>query len=772
MIRRITRIDDAGLFKAWRPDTSMPEFERINVIYGSNGSGKSSLARLLQNAAGSTTAPAGVELLIDDAHGGTRKVSKRDDAFWQLVRVFNKEYVDRTLRFDRDGKSDAAPLLVLGEQQIDRESQLRAAQERLDQINEELGELEPSCARSEANRRKMATSTAKQIVEELQVVGGRYEGRKYSATQVQQALAPDQVTFEGKSIDVAADLKLVQGRPLNPVAPPRSDPLSLAVVEQTVTNLLVQTVTSRAIDELRENPDAAGWVQRGLELHEHRSDCLFCGGPVTAERRQQIEAHFDESVRTLQRDLARAEKLIEELRRSASVLVASLPSGDLLYPELQDGFAAAAETLRDEWARYQDRLDVSATALKRKGDAIFSAAEPPEWSGPSDLSIGGVVDVISHHNERSAAFTTTLEAAARRVELSRLAAVAPDYDNLTSEIAETQISVAALKAERRDLQTEHSRLNAQRLDPGPLADELTRDVAVLLGRSELTFELRDDRYVIERNGSPALGLSEGEKTAISLLYFLCSLREESIVGQEAVVVIDDPVSSLDQDVLVGVSGHIWSALVAHDCKHQVFLLTHSFELFRMWSNQLDRLKPPYSLSCTNMIAELRVRWRSAGTVAPTRRPTLIPWTDKKLRKSLRSQYHYLFWRVGSTVIDGHDGPDLLAQLEATAIIPNAARKMLEAFLAFRYPGSIGDFEASMRRALEVVPDATKHRVTRFLHHHSHNEEADLGRSVDSGEAVSVLMSVFELIREVDRKHYTEMCWSLALDQAALVGSSD
>lgn len=111
----------------------------------------------------------------------------------------------------------------------------------------------------------------------------------------------------------------------------------------------------------------------------------------------------------------------------------------------------------------------------------------------------------------------------------------------------------------------------------------------------------------------------------------------------------------------------------------------------------------------------------------------------------------------------------MSELEAAAIIPNAARRMLEAFLAFKYPRKIGDFEGSLRRAFEEghVADPLRQRVTRFLHQQSHNEDADISQPVGIGEAVNVLRSAFEFIAAVDHDHFTEMCSALDLDASAL-----
>src|SRR5699024_3745380 len=112
---------------------------------------------------------------------------------------------------------------------------------------------------------------------------------------------------------------------------------------------------------------------------------------------------------------------------------------------------------------------------------------------------------------------------------------------------------------------------------------------------------------------------------------LCSLRDERTKGVDATVIIDDPVSSLDQEILVGASSHLWSALVGNGAKHQLLLLTHSFELFRMWSNQLDRLPSEVKKSCPYSIYELRARYKASGNGSARRSPGLLSWTDKKLR---------------------------------------------------------------------------------------------------------------------------------------------
>jgi len=52
-----------------------------------------------------------------------------------------------------------------------------------------------------------------------------------------------------------------------------------------------------------------------------------------------------------------------------------------------------------------------------------------------------------------------------------------------------------------------------------------------------------------RRGKPAKRLSEGEKTAVAFIYFLVQLKDQDFNIGEGIVVIDDPISSLDASAI-------------------------------------------------------------------------------------------------------------------------------------------------------------------------------------------------------------------------------
>ena len=110
-----------------------------------------------------------------------------------------------------------------------------------------------------------------------------------------------------------------------------------------------------------------------------------------------------------------------------------------------------------------------------------------------------------------------------------------------------------------------------------LLKKLNEDLHQYLGHDEVRLEVRDTGYVLTRRGEPAQSLSEGERTALALLYFLKSLRDRRFNMSQGVVVLDDPVSSLDSNSLYLAVGFIRER--TQDAA-QLFLLTHNFTFFR------------------------------------------------------------------------------------------------------------------------------------------------------------------------------------------------
>jgi wobble nucleotide-excising tRNase len=771
-ITRIRKVHDYRVFQRWTDDRRAKDFARVNLLYGTNGSGKSTLASLLRSCAASDATATQSKIELEASIDGVEStVTHATEGFWSRVQVFNADYVQENLRFDDIQGPRSDSLLTLGKANVDAELELAEAELRRAEIEPRAAEARAAAAAAEADVDRRMTEVAGHVVEDLRTSPvATYRGTNtYTRRNVRSLLVGARTVFDSASTDVAADRDLATSSAPRPYTGLfRGKLRSIDEIFRDSEALLKADVLSRPLDQLVGNPAGAEWVQRGLPLHEHEAECLFCGNEISLERRAALVAHFDQSVTDLQARIDAQIAALNASGQSATELADSVPRDGDLYPDLAGALRTARRGVHDEVDRYQRVIFELVGLLNAKRSNPFAVPDH-ELTTTDTPTLRAVAEVVAAHETRRLAHENEASAAARRVELARVKALAHEYDRLAKSARELGEEATFLEDELRELGQRIITLSNVDADPVPQAAELTGAVARLLGRSELAFAPSDDgnQYRIERLGTPATHLSEGERTAIALLHFLASIREGVLAGDAPIVVIDDPVSSMDEGILFGISSFLWSALVENTYASQVLLLTHNFELFRQWVVQLEGAGPHVRGGYT--IHEIRMRHRQTGFNAPRRAPELDPWTsDRRQSSRLRSLYHFLFARVATSVIEAKPDLSLAERMDLLALAPNAARKMLEAFLSFRFPQHIGNFRQGMKAAIEELTDpAIRTHVERYLHAYSHNEEGNVSAMIDPSEATVVLRSLFLLIRANDPKHLSAMCEALGVNESEL-----
>ena len=771
MFKRFKHIGDYRIYSGWSDGAGAQTFERVNLIFGTNGSGKSTLAQLLQDSVdGALPASADIrftwqesetsndEIITDDAH----------DA-WKRVHVFNKDYVTRSLRFESVDGPQPDALLTLGEENVLAEEELVLKRARSEELAIERAKLRNQISTSKQTADDLMRSAAQNVVSHLGNGTNQYRASNvYNISQVRAFLQSQQASLALASTDITADLDIVRSLPMAATVHVNQPRLSNADDFGLARSLLEETIAANAIESLHDDGRRSDWVQAGVALHSNLDDCLFCGGPLTSERRSELDAHFDSAVENLQGRIDDLIRRLNDSSLSAEKYLDALPRTQDLYTEAVVQFEQARTTYVGQLVTYQTEISGLVSLLREKRSNPFKTFQIER---DYDLTPPNTIDIeesLTIHDTRSASHTSSVSKAARRLELRYIADVAGKVADQVA-LADTSASqLTALDSEQLETDRRIAALTNLEADPTPLADELTQSLARLLGRDELSFTTGPDprTYRIERGGEPATALSEGERTCIALLHFLARLRSSPIVSSKPIVIVDDPVSSLDHNVMFGISSHLWSEIAAKMTVSQIFVLTHSFEMFRQWLIQIDGAKRRVGKST---VQELRVRNRLVAG-APTRVPVFEQWPLKDAKR-LRSQYHYLFAQVGKAVDVSVADSSLMEQLDVLALAPNTARRMLEAFLSFKFPKHVGNFEASMREALDAIEDGpVRTRIVRYVHAYSHNEDADIGRPLEPGEATPVLQSIFELMHSLDPNHYASMCETLELSPEVLRGA--
>lgn len=760
MIARIKRIRSFRGFRNWACNGETADFAAINVIYGFNGSGKSTLCSLLRDAGADADRSAGLELEVTEA-GTRRSVISKSDPFWRYVKVFNRDYVEANLQFD-EADPTAIPLLVLGEKRVEMEARRADLQASIREIEEKLLESRKRKTKADSDLSVLLKGTANTILAELQHLGGRYNPRSFNAASVRRRLT-DGFDEPSAAANINDLLGVVREQQLDEVTVPSRSSVSIERLAGEVRSVLTSTAVSEVIDDLRDHPDWNRWAQEGLALHNDRDTCIYCTNAVPAERKQALGRHFDDSLRQLQGRIAATESELHEVRDSCAQIVAGLPADELVSSEFRLAFREARLAVGLQANGWNEVITTLLEALEQKRDSLFSVVQLPELPGPLTVDLDDVISLLWRHNEMVEKFDERRRTAAQRIELLHIATIRDQAEALSVDSAQLKAEQENLSEERERLQEDREALAGDELDPAPIARELNDDLGRLLGRSDLRFSLAEGGYRITRDGEPAHHLSEGERNAIALLYFLRSLGSHDTELEKCTVVIDDPVSSLDRNALTGLSAHLWVHLASERQCRQIILFSHSFELFRMWLGHCSRLSDR-----SHQIFEIR---RQRETPASSWSFDLVSWRrDSLLEKHLRAEYHYLFWRVADAACVSQTSLTVELAIEAESALPTVSRRLLEMFLGFKAPASLGKVSKQMEKVGDATDSVTRERIIRFLGDHAHGTFTGSEATTDGAEGIAMLFVVLKFIHDVDPDHFVAMCEAVAVDLNDLVGA--
>lgn len=771
-ITRIKQIKDYRIFQNWHQQGNT-DFARFNVIYGGNGSGKSTLASLLVELAGGDWS-SGTRLVVKDDDGqNIREIRILDEALMARLCIFNAGYVKQNLRFDN---GETKSLLYLGKESIDIQKQREVLEEAIKDSETALPQLTQEFKQKQKHRDTIATDGARKVTNTLQGIdGGRYGGRHFQRPQFESAL--QSLQRDMSRFDIDQEVRRIASPPKDKIALQPGLSIPLTDMAGQVSKILLQTVTSEAIDALKSNHQAATWVQEGMQLHRAGDRCLFCEGVYTEERIDRLNRHFDESLKRVQQTIEALDNQLVGYENQCEQFGNGLEPPKSLDETRTKRWLSHTDTIHGLIAAVKERLIFLRQQLARKREELFQPLTLEESSMDSALSDNVDVEtlnaIIREHNSDIKNYDQLKEQVCSDVVQYYVEQLREDYaaSKIAAQEAESKLNSTQEKLEAN--KAELKRLKNSQQDRAHFAQLLTTDLHRYFGRDELTFELSDDNgYLIQRNGQKADHLSEGEQRSIALLYFLRDIESNGANLRERIVVFDDPVSSVDDGAATGAFAYIWDKCIGkkQNGVGQLIVLTHNFDFFRRWVNRLASLKR-MSEDERNLVSysvsELCVNSSSSSTGVPTRTPDLVRWDRPWKYALLRSEYHYLFWRAATELECWHNSTSGVLDKYDAAILPNVCRRLLEGFLSFRRPQNIGNFETQMRQVTDNLKDSAKRNyLVRFLHEYSHNEQCDPSKHIQLLETPKIIESIYSLIRELDPNHYSAMCEALHVSPLA------
>jgi wobble nucleotide-excising tRNase len=264
-------------------------------------------------------------------------------------------------------------------------------------------------------------------------------------------------------------------------------------------------------------------------------------------------------------------------------------------------------------------------------------------------------------------------------------------------------------------------------------------------------------------------LSESEKTTLAFAYFLSKIKYEIFENKNAdinktIIVIDDPISSLDENRL-----HITACLISNlfGEAQQLFVLSHNLLFMRFMSN---------------LIGNPRKRSENGESESYRRDYYLSSFDGKlfELPKVLRN-YRTSYYQKVNDLVKYWEGN--LPYEEAKQYLPNYIRTILETFLSFKFcvltQGSADDKYRSpgldrlinfMRskahlysaykpvgdiNATSIIPKLEQIRKVTDPQSHGTPQDIDEVTFVSENELKNIVKDTLDIMNYLDNIHYSE-----------------
>lgn len=700
--------------------TKLTGLKSVNYIFGPNGSGKTTISRVIDDA---TAFPS---CNVQWAAGNPLE-----------VRVYNRDFVARHF----DAESSIKGIYTFGEN-VDVAEKIKSLKADAGEISIKLAGLkkthegEDGKGGKQKDRDDLELSLvediwkAKKALDDVNqaFIGLNNNKQKFCArylveaeknqTQLRDigALREDAATVFATALSEAAML-------------PALGDHDLAVLE-TAGILTKPIIGKKDVDiaALIEKLGNNDWVQQGRQYFNVLDDqCPFCQQRTDAAFRQSLEDYFDESYVA---DLAAVDEMLEDYEAKVKSILEGYGTPVILDCAFlnRDAYTKDLETLR---------LTLEANIELIKG-------KKKEPSAPASLKdsaplLAAVEAHVAAANEKVNANNDTLQnldARKKKLSLQVWRRLLEDtkavYEKYKTECGKLDKAIENLseQVEKRSQELEAKQAEIEENERKITSIKPTIEAINKLLKSfgfvnfSLVESTQTGFYEVRRPGGEDAKdtLSEGEKSFITFLYFYHLVRGSfaaSGATTDRIVVFDDPVSSLDADILFIVcnliKGIVHEVRAGNGAIKQVFVLTHNiyfhkeitfdkkrnggamahetFWIVRKFTNRSELVSSPES----PIKSSYELLWREIRQKPPS--DTVI---QNVMRRILEHYFKFFGGIIPESVIESFEGQDKIVCGSLFSWINDGSHFANDDLYVTCGPGQVDRYLAVFQRIFEVT----------------------------------------------------------------------
>ena len=638
---------------------------KINFIYGTNGSGKTTLSNLLRGGS---------------SNCAINWLSNRP----LDIHVYNKSFKERNILNNASLKG----VFTIGEDDVDNENLIIAKQEEVIELEKLSTRLNVTLGQKKTN----LSGLKRKIVDDIW----------FSSTDLRKsALKTPLAGFLGKKEDffgknlmemhstaALLDLKELEDQTRtiyskSPSALSRITNQQASELQQIENDSIWKEVIVGKgdinISALVDSLNISSWVREGSKyIHSDLEICPFCQkNTIDHAFREDIQSYFDENY------------TVKEARLSAL---------QGRYKQRSEGLLGSLQLIADaqkvntayffDVVLFEQIIAQLKAKIQLNQNFIDSKLEKPNKSIDVDVTVAEITqlqtiiddanNLIDKHNLIVSSLT---DSKAKLVSHSwrYIAEINKGYlkeYNDGSRGAEKAIqginaSITKTEGNIKTLNREIAVLSQKKTNTKKTIDEINSSLKYFgfTGFSIVESADNHNHYQLKRSDGSIANetLSEGEVSFITFLYFyhLCKGgATEGSINSNRVIVIDDPISSLDSNILFVVSSLVKDIIysISNDINHkikQLIVLTHNVYFHKEISYTSSKLKEDCKVNFWNL--------RKSGNVT-----SIKNYYDKN---PIKSSYE-LLWQ------------EMREESASQTTIQNSMRRIIENY--FQILGGIGN----------------------------------------------------------------------------------
>lgn len=575
----------------------LTDCQKVNFIYGANGSGKTTVSSFLD----SQEEPKYLECSVQWDNKGPLPIL-----------VYNKNFRDRNF-----GKADIAGVFTLGEATKEQISEIEKKKDKLEKLKDQAGQKKLTITKQVETRARKESEFQELVWKEIlkknelifkEAFTGCLKKKQAFKEKLLQAYSEKRQAIPDRNELIKNSMVLFGSTPIRLELVPVIDNSELFKIENdTIWSKKIIGKQDVNISKLIQSLNIGDWVNEGRKVLKDDNICPFCQQKtITDKFRSELEDYFSGEYEEDTKHLANLQmnynSLIEKIGGFFEEVVSSQksnPNTQLDIDSISKSLSTLINIFKTNQVLISQKLKEPSKIIQiSSSNKLFN--ELLRFIREANEKIIKNNKLVENYTSERASLISSIWFLLVNENKVLIDNFMRDDTGLSKGIKELTEQLKNLNEDIRKLSTEIIDASKNVTSVQPSVDDINNILSSydFHGFQIVPSSIKNYYQIQREDGTLANNtLSEGEITFITFLYFLQLIKGGTSIENitdNRVVVVDDPISSLDSNVLFVVSSLlkkiIESIKTGKGNIKQIFVFTHNVYFHKETSFINGRIK--------------------------------------------------------------------------------------------------------------------------------------------------------------------------------------